>query len=69
MPQLNKFFDSNRTGHMTAAIVVGLSIVAVGIAKQSQIAVMTGLVVPAWEFLATMDLDHESRRISGPAAK
>ncbi len=51
---------------MTAAVFVGLAISGFGVVKSNHMLVMSGCVVPVWEFLATMDMDHEARTIRGP---
>lgn len=62
---LARFLDSNRTGHMTAAIVTGVSLIAIALHYQSPQILTAAITVPTWELIATMDMDHASRRISG----
>ena len=59
------FLDSNRTGHMTAAIATGIFLTAIALRYQSPQILTIAITVPAWELVATMDMDHNSRRISG----
>lgn len=67
--RLSKLLNSNRTGHMTAAIATGLSILAISTQiydpNIQSITRHIGFIVPLWELLATPDMDHNSRRMGG----
>lgn len=66
MKQRRKSFrfslNSNRDGHMTAAVVVGAVIAIAGAANDLDWLFNAGLVVVAWEWLATPDVDYANKR-------
>ena len=61
----SKFLDSNRTGHITAAIATGTFLTAIALHYQSPKMLTAAITVPTWELMATMDMDHDSRPVSG----
>ncbi len=58
-------FDSNRTGHITAALLGGVGFAALGYATGNTWLFKAGLWCPGWEAIATMDMDHKARGLSG----
>lgn len=54
--------DSNRDGHMTAAVFIGACLAFAGIANDWNWLLYAGFVTVAWEWLATPDVDYANRR-------
>mgnify|MGYP001794816659 CR=1 FL=1 len=54
--------NSNRDGHMTAAIAVGIIVAIVGITTEQNWLVYAAIVVVVWEWFATPDVDCASQR-------
>lgn len=54
--------DSNRDGHMTAAVVVGAAVSGIGLYLTQDWLAYAGLVTIGWEWMATPDVDYASKR-------
>jgi len=67
---LNKYIynltqDSDRAGHLTAAVTVGFVIAGLGLHYHNLLLIKAGCFTPVIEYLFTPDHDHNSRRIKG----
>lgn len=62
---IHPLLGSNRPGHLFAAGLTGLALVLAGLWQQEPVLGRMGVTVLLWELVATPDMDHNSRGISG----
>lgn len=61
--------NSNRDGHLTAALFVGATVMTAGFFTSSEAVQLAGAVVPVWELIASPDMDIPTRRVRGSFAR
>ncbi len=62
---LEKFTNSNRSGHLTAAVLGGAGFAALGLWSGNIWLFKAGLWCPGYEALMSCDMDHHARGLSG----
>lgn len=60
-----EIFNSNRKGHLFAAFIAGLFCFSLGLALNQAFLMSMGATCFLWELVATNDMDHNSRKVSG----
>lgn len=59
------YLDSNRQGHLTAAVFTGFGGLLYSFYADIPALTITAIAIPLWEFYATPDMDHASRKVWG----